>query len=110
MALRAAIVGYMARRLRQLERKTPGSFPPGAVVQANFTLIRRSGKEVAMDAEARRPVVHVGHRARSNDARRTGDTGVGRDQVARQLSRLLPLVQHVESEIGGTVKVPLSTR
>src|SRR5215831_989909 len=39
------------------QQKTPGSFPPGAYGQTS--MIRRSGIEVAVDAEADRDVVDV---------------------------------------------------
>src|SRR5450755_1971561 len=121
MALRAAIVGYMARRLRQLERKTPGSFPPGAVVQANFTLIRRSGIEVAMDAEARRPDALVAgdatlrrNRADGRGRRHSGGGASGQRQQVGPASvggcRVQLGVRNVQTQIGAGVDVPLRAR
>jgi hypothetical protein len=42
---------------RCMQTKTPGGFPPGAVIPQATIM---SGIEVAMDAEAELPVVHVG--------------------------------------------------
>jgi hypothetical protein len=88
------------------KRKTPGSFPPGAVVQANFTLIRRSGIEVAVHAELNHPRALIGDIPRpSRCVLRTvaiegGHTGQSRFEL---------LVDNVETEIGVGVDVELRT-
>src|ERR1035437_11117002 len=104
MALRAAIAGHMARRLRQLKRKTPGSFPPGAVVQANFTLIRRSGIEVAVHAELNHPRALIGDIPRPSRCvlRTVAIVGDHTGQARFEL-----LVDNVETEIGAGVDVEL---
>src|ERR1035437_5373717 len=106
MALRAAIAGHMARRLRQLKRKTPGSFPPGAVVQANFTLIRRSGIEVAVHAELNHPRALIGDIPRASRCVLRPVAIVG-DHTGQ--SRFELLVDNVETEIGAGVDVELRT-
>src|ERR1035437_7840465 len=88
-----------------LKEKTPGSFPPGAVVQANFTLIRRSGIEVAVHAELNHP------RALILDIPRAASRGahytVAIVGLQTSQSRFELLVDNVETEIGGRVDIPL---
>src|ERR1035437_4630774 len=89
---------------RNEKRKTPGSFPPGAVVQANFTWIRRSGIEVAVHAELNHPRALIGDIPRpSRCVLRTvailgGHTGQSRFEL---------LVDNVDTEIGAGVDVEL---
>ena len=109
MALRAAIAD---------QQKTPGSFPPGAVVQANFTVINRSGIEVPVHAEARRPHALVGD-GTSSVARNSTAVGSGRsrklpryrrDKATRRRRRLDLGVRNVETQIGAGINVPLRPR
>src|ERR1039458_6208948 len=90
-------------------RKTPGSFPPGAVVQANFTLIRRSGIEVAMDAELthERTLVREGA-----DSGRLAGRAAGLKHVCGRatISRLQLLVHNVDAHGSLRVHVPLGPR
>src|SRR5664280_699694 len=87
-----------------LKEKTPGSFPPGAVVQANFTLIRRSGIEVAVHAELNH------QRALIGDIPRGSRCGLCTVAIVGQhtgQARFELLVDNVDTEIGAGVDVEL---
>src|SRR5664279_4760210 len=87
-----------------LKEKTPGSFPPGAVVQANFTLIRRSGIEVAVHAKLnhQRALIDDIPRASRCCLRTVAKVG---DHTAQ--ARFELLVDNVDTEIGAGVDVEL---
>src|ERR1039458_1706018 len=87
------------------DEKTPGSFPPGAVVQANFTSIRRSGIEVAMDAELDCPRALVRQSAGYRRLRARSSNG-GHTRERRVEVR----VDHVQTEIGRGVDIELGPR
>src|SRR5450759_4424799 len=84
--------------------KTPGSFPPGAVVQANFTLIRRSGIEVAVHAELNHPRALIGDIPRASRCALCTVAIVG-DHTGQ--ARFELLVDNVDTEIGVGVDIEL---
>src|SRR5450759_1859455 len=89
------------------DEKTPGSFPPGAVVQANFTLIRRSGIEVAVHAELNHPralIFDIPRGASSGTLCTVAIVGYHTGQARLEL-----LVDNVDTEIGAGVDVELRT-
>src|SRR5665213_3280038 len=86
------------------KKEPPAVSRRGLVVQPNFTLIRRSGIEVAMDAHFSNPRALVAERA-NRDRLRTAAEGRGGSPLRRRQIR----IDDVETDIGLRIDVPLGT-